>query len=126
MKDLMDILLDENNRDPIVLSDEAGRQIAFEQVAIIPYKVGEERRLYVVLKPLDELDGVADDEAIVFMVDTAAGGNTVLKVEPDEEIALGVFEKYYELLDEAARNIKTEEMDRFIAKLVKKDKFNKK
>ena len=34
-KDILDILLDEDNRDPIVLVDEKGRRIAFEQVAII-------------------------------------------------------------------------------------------
>ena len=34
--DILDILLDEDNRDPITLVDADGRAIDFEQVAVIP------------------------------------------------------------------------------------------
>ena len=100
-KDILDILLDEDNRDPIVLVDEKGRRIAFEQVAIIPYEKDNKRRLYVVLKPIDKIGGVADDEAIVFYVDEVETGSPVLKVETDEKVAIEVFGEYYRLLDEA-------------------------
>lgn len=99
--DLLDVLLDEDNREPIVLMDEQGKQLTFEQVAVIPYEVRKETRLYCVLKPVDRIDGVGDDEAIVFLVDTDSEGNSVIKVEEDEEIAIAVFDKYYDLLEEA-------------------------
>ena len=99
--DLLDVLLDKDNKEPIVLMDEKGRQIAFEQVAIIPYDIKEERFLYCVLKPIDQVDGVAEDEAIVFVVDQDKTGNTILRVEEDEERAIAVFDKYYDLLEEA-------------------------
>lgn len=99
--DLLDVLLDEDNREPIVLMDEQGKQLTFEQVAVIPYEVRKETRLYCVLKPVDKIEGVGDDEAIVFLVDTDSEGNSVIKVEEDEEIAIAVFDKYYDLLEEA-------------------------
>ncbi len=100
--DLLDILLDQENRDPIVLQDENGRQISFEQVAIIPYDIDNDRKLYVVLKPIDKVEGIADDEAVVFVCEQDKQGNTVLRVEENEEVAISVFDKYYDLLEEAS------------------------
>lgn len=99
--DLLDVLLDKDNRDPILLMDEKGKQMSFEQVAVIPYDAGKgERKLYVVLKPIDKIEGIADDEAIVFVCDTDKAGNTVLRLEENEEVAIDVFDKYYDLLEE--------------------------
>lgn len=98
--DLLDVLLDRENRDPVLLQDESGRTLTFEQVAIIPYDVeGQDRLLYVILKPLD-IVGIADNEAVVFRTDVNKYGHTVLKLEEDERRAKEVFEKFYELLDE--------------------------
>ena len=51
---------------------------------------------------------IADDEAIVFLVDTDDDGNSVIKIEEDEEIAIAVFDKYYDLLEEAQKENKKE------------------
>ena len=104
--DILDVLLDQDNKEPIVLMDENGKQITFEQVAVIPYEVRKEKRLYCVLKPLDAIEGIADDEAIVFLVDTDDQGNSVIRVEEDEEVAISVFDKYYDLLEEAHKEEK--------------------
>lgn len=97
-KDIINILLDEDNSDPIILTDENGRKLAFEQIAVIPY----DQKIYCVLKPIDYIKGVADDEAIVFYVDESKTENNepTLRVETDELKALDVFEEYYNLLDE--------------------------
>ena len=42
--DILDVLLDQDNKEPIVLVDEAGKQLTFEQVAVIPYEVRREMR----------------------------------------------------------------------------------
>ncbi len=97
--DLIEVLLDKTNTDPIVLCDERGRTLSFEQVAIIPRKRNGRWVLYAVLKPLDSIEGVADDEAIVFYVDESAD-TPVLKVELDEESAIEVFHEYYDLLED--------------------------
>ena len=86
--------------------DENGKQMTFEQVAVIPYEVRKEKKLYCVLKPLDKIEGIADDEAIVFLVDTDENGNTVIRIEEDEEVAIAVFDKYYDLLEEAQKEEK--------------------
>jgi len=72
----------------------------------IPYDIEEDRRLYVILKPIDKIDGIADDEAVVFVCDTDKDGRTVLKVEENEEIAITVFDKFYDLLEEASKKTK--------------------
>lgn len=101
MKDLLEILLDANNKEPIVLTDDNGINITFEQVAIIPYEVGDDERLYAVLKPLDKIDGIEDDEAMVFKVSKNSDGSTFLNLENDELIAIEVFNQYYDLLENA-------------------------
>ena len=56
--DLLDVLLDQDNKEPIVLMDENGKQMTFEQVAVIPYEVRKDKRLYCVLKPLDKIEEI--------------------------------------------------------------------
>ncbi len=102
--DLLDVLLDENNTAPIYMYDETGRQLQFEQVAVIPY--GDEDDLYAILKPITKLDGIADDEAIVFKVEEDDKGEAVLRVEDKEEIAIAIFDQYYNLLEEAEKEKK--------------------
>lgn len=104
--DLLDVLLDQDNKDPIVLLDEKGRQLSFEQVAVIPYGAENDKKLYCVLKPIDKIEGIADDEAVVFLVDEDDNGNTILRVEENEEVAISVFDKYYDLLEEAQAKAK--------------------
>lgn len=94
MVDIYDVLLDEENKDPIVLVDDNGRKTAFEQIAVIPYNA----KLYCILKPIDAIEKVASDEAIVFFVDES-GEQNALMVETDELTAMEVFEQYYDLLD---------------------------
>ena len=95
-QDVLDILLDENNSDPIILTDEKGKKFTFEQIAVIPYN----DKIYCVLKPVETIQGIADDEAVVFYVDERPTGS-VLMVETDEKTAINVFDEYYNLLDEA-------------------------
>ncbi|MGN0804099.1 MAG: DUF1292 domain-containing protein [Candidatus Coproplasma sp.] len=92
---LLDMLLDENEALPITLTNADGKEITFEQVAVIP--LGDE--LYCILKPIDELEDVNDDEAIVFLVDQS-GEEPTLKLEEDEEIAEAVFGEYVKLWEE--------------------------
>lgn len=94
---ILDVLLDEDNKDPIVLVDDKGKQMSFEQIAVIPYN----NKVYCVLKPIDKIENVQDDEAIVFFVDEREGREPVLMVETDEKTAINVFDEYYNLLDEA-------------------------
>lgn len=103
-RDIIDILLDEENKEPIVLVDQNGRKLSFEQIAVIPHN----DKIYCVLKPIDKIENVQDDEAIVFYVDEKEGQEPALMVETDEKVAMDVFEEYYNLLDEAdAKDVKS-------------------
>lgn len=92
--DVLDVLLDAENKDPIVLTDEKGKTFTFEQIAVIPYK----ERIYAILRPIDKIEGIGEDEAVVFYV-RESGEEPVLVVETDEPTALTVFGKYYNLLE---------------------------
>lgn len=93
--DIVDILLDEDNEEPITLYDENDKAVKFDQVAVIPLN----DKLYAILKPIDEMEGVADDEAIVFAVKQDKNGESILEIETDEPTAIKVFDEYYNLLD---------------------------
>ncbi len=95
--DLLDVLLDENNTAPIYMTDNNGRRLQFDQIAVIPY--GEDA-LYCILKPISKIEGINDDEAIVFRVDEDDNGEAVLNLEENEEIAIAVFDQYYSLVEE--------------------------
>ncbi len=99
---IIDVLMDEDNKDPIVLMDGNGKKLSFEQIAVIPYN----DKLYCVLKPIDKIENVKDDEAIVFYVQEREGQDPVLMVEADEKVAMDVFDEYYDLLDEASNKAK--------------------
>lgn len=98
--DLLDVLLDPRNTDPVILEDEDGKRYAFEQVAIIPYTVSGVKNLYAVLKPVDKIEGVGDDEAIVFRVNVYDDGSSDMSLEEDEDIAVAVYREYIKLLEE--------------------------
>lgn len=98
--DILDVLLDEENKEPIVLVDDQGKNYAFDQIAIIPYN----DKIYAVLKPITEMANVRDDEAIVFYVDES-GDKTVLRVELNERIAIDVFNEYYDLLEKSDEEV---------------------
>ena len=105
--DILDVLLDGDNHEDIVLMDENGIPMSFEQVATIPLMVQGHPRLFCVLKPLDEIEGIEDDEAAVFAVEIDDDGNGCIKLEEDEGVANTVFDKYLELLKNA-RSSRTE------------------
>ncbi len=92
--DVLDVLLDEDNRDPIVLQDNNGKKLVFEQVAIIPF----DGIIYCVLKPQSKIYGLKSDEAVVFYVLEAQGEPAQLRVCEDERIARKIFIEYYRLV----------------------------
>ena len=94
--DILDTLLDEKNNDPIILENERGEKIVFEQIAVIP-KVED---LYCILKPVEPIDGLEEDEALVFKILENEEGEASLTLETDEDVIDEVFNVYYDLLDE--------------------------
>ena len=88
---LIDMLLDPDNESPVQLQSADGSIITFDQIAIIPY----ENELYAILKPVTSLEGVGEDEALVFhlFVDDDS-----LEVVNDFDLCDAIFDVYYDLL----------------------------
>ena len=96
MADIIDMLYDEANEENIVLYDETGKEVEFEQIALIPL----EERSYVILKPLDcAAAGIGEDEAVVFEI-LETDSETQLTVVQDDDVIDAVFQVYERLLDE--------------------------
>ena len=90
-KDLFDIILDPDNTENIIITNSCGKEITFEQIAVIPYCDG--RRIYCVLKPLCKIDGVGDDEVLIFRL-SRRNGKGVITEESNLKLAMEVFDKY--------------------------------
>ena len=88
-------LLDEDNCDPITLYDEDNKATRFDQVAIIPL----DEKVYVILKPIDPIEGVEDDEAFVFVIEELDDEDSLVLVD-DEELVSRIFDEYYKLFEE--------------------------
>ena len=90
MRELLEKLTDKDNKEILQFYDNKGRLLSFEQVAVIPY----DETLYTVLHPIDKIEGVNEDEAIVFEVTP----DDQLQVVTDVERAQLIFDKYLDLL----------------------------
>ena len=87
-----------NDDDDIVtlLSDD-GQEIDFIEVAGIAYR----GNFYAVLQPVELLEGMEEDEAIVFKVTRGKDGEDKFEIELDDAVIDAVFEEYNKLLDGA-------------------------
>ncbi len=94
--DILDVLLDEDNDDAIDLVDCDGQRIAFEQIAVVPY----DDKIYCLLRPIDHVEGVAEDECIVFYVVEEEGKKPVLAIEEDLDKMNAVYNEYVKLAEE--------------------------
>ena len=79
----------------VTLLGEDGIEHNFIEVAQIEYQ----EKLYLILQPLELLDDMAEDEALVFRVDPTDGENARFELELNEEVIDEVFKIYYQLLD---------------------------
>ncbi len=91
----IDALYDEENTDVILLYNEHGEPVAFEQVAVIP----REGKVYAILKPVRPMEGVGEDEAFVLSVEVDENGEEYLALTTDEEIIDEVFDVYNALIE---------------------------
>ena len=86
----IEMILDENNDENIVLYNEEGEAVEFEQIALIPLNGTD----FVILHPVECM---ADDEALVFAIEEVDGEDALVLVE-DDDVVDAVFEEYYDML----------------------------
>ncbi|MGN1227634.1 MAG: DUF1292 domain-containing protein, partial [Christensenellales bacterium] len=99
--DAIEAILDENNTENVVLYNSDNEAVEFEQIAVIPL----EDKDYVILKPVEPLEGMKDDEALVFAIEEDENEDDVqLVLEQDEEVIDEVFNVYDKLFEETVNN----------------------
>lgn len=98
VKNPIDCLFDEDNNEPIFLFNEKGEKVEFEQIALIPV----EERIFAILKPVEKIEGIGEDEALVFEVVEGEEDeeDDYLNLVSDVELIDKVFDVYNKLIDE--------------------------
>jgi len=83
--------------DVISLMTADGEVVDFVEVAGIAYR----GNFYAILQPVELLDGMEEDEALVFKVSRGQDGEDKFEIELDDAVIDAVFVEYNKLLDEA-------------------------
>lgn len=98
IKNPIDSLFDEDDNDPIVMYNEKGEKVEFEQIALIPI----EENIYAILKPTEVMEGIGEDEALVFEIveNEEDEDEDYLNLVSDIDIIDKVFDVYNKLMDE--------------------------
>ena len=96
----IDAIFDESNTENIVLYNADDEAVEFEQIAIVP--IGEND--YAILKPVEALEGMSDDEAMVFELQENEEGERQLVMVQEEDVIDKVFDIYEKLFEEANKN----------------------
>ena len=86
-------MLDEDNLDPIVLKNPAGKDEEYEQIALVPLA---EEEFYAILLPLEAI-GNGDETPLVFYINDE---NESFDLVTDRAILQRVFMNYCEAMDE--------------------------
>ena len=81
------------DEDNVFIKDNDGKEIEFKQVAVVDY----EANYYAILEPVTKIDGVEEDELMVFLIDEE--NDCVVYLE-DEELLEKVFDTFIEMLDD--------------------------
>ncbi len=89
----VDRLFDDNNFEPVVIKDNDGKEVEFDQVAVVDY----EGSYYAVLCPITKLEGVGEDEVLIFEIDEE---NDRLNYVEDEKVANDIIDLLAEEDDE--------------------------
>ena len=93
-------LFDEENTDNITLLGDDGKEVEFEQVAIISL----EDKDYAILALVNPPEGVDGDEGIVFAIEEDENGNVQLATVTDDKIIDSVFDVYDQLWEAEMEN----------------------
>ena len=88
--------MSEERDDIVTLLSATGEEIDFVEIAGIAYQ----GNFYAILQPVELIEGMSDDEALVFKVSRLQDGQDKFEIELDDEIIDAVFLEYNRLLDE--------------------------
>lgn len=86
----------DDDDDIVTLLNADGEEVDFTEIAGINYG----GKFYAILQPVELLEGMDDDEALVFRVKRGRDGEDTFEIETDDHIIDAVFAEYNRLIDE--------------------------
>ncbi len=94
-KEIINMLLDKNNTDDIIMNDNYGMEVIFEQVATIPYydKYTDKEDIYTILHPKNDTKEFNSQYVYPFLV--VKEGNNYTLVAVDDESMIEELDKIY-------------------------------
>ena len=92
--------MEERDDDIITLLSATGEEIEFVEIAGIAHQ----GNFYAILQPVELIEGMDDDEALVFKVSRGENGEDKFEIELDDEIIDAVFKEYNRLLDKMIKD----------------------
>lgn len=87
---------EEMEGDIVELESEDGETVKFQHVATIDYK-GD---WYVLFSPVEAIEGVEEDEAVIFKLGTDENGGDVFLPVEDDELLDAVYDEYVKIMEE--------------------------
>ena len=87
---------EEEDGDVVELESEDGETIPFRHVATIDYENG----WYVLFSPMQEMEGVGEDEVVIFRLDTDEKGGDIFVPVEDEAILDAVYDEYVRIMED--------------------------
>lgn len=94
MADMENEFLDDN--EIITLEDINGNNVDFYHIATFDYK----EKWYIILQPVEPMEGVAEDEVIIYELGVDEDGNDKFVPIEDETLLNEVFEEFLRLDEE--------------------------
>lgn len=98
----MDGMMESSNI--IELVDENEQPVKFEHLMTVEY----EGDAYVLLAPMDAIEGIGDDEVVILKIEEGEDDDTYVGVE-DEELLEKVFNRYLEIAEADEDGLEAEE-----------------
>lgn len=82
--------INEMQDDVIVLVDPEGKEVRFEFIEVIE----KDDKMYALLHPLDDLEGVDEDSCVIFNMDVQDDDSVLLNPIESEDELNAVYEQY--------------------------------
>ena len=98
--EIKNLFEDEEDDDIVTLISANGEEIDFVEIAGIAYN----GHFYAVLQPVELLEGMSEDEALVFEVSRADDGSDKFEIVLDDDIIDIVFAEYERMYQEAMQD----------------------
>ncbi|MGI6192767.1 MAG: DUF1292 domain-containing protein [Christensenellales bacterium] len=80
----------------VKLTDENGREVTFDHLLTFDY----EKRRFIALMPMDEVEGIGEDEVLLLCIEQDENGKDVYVPVENEILLNEAFDRFLELMDE--------------------------